>query len=118
MSSQSKPQSYKLRLRGKALLESARWNKGTAFSADERKQFGLTGRLPYTINTLEQQMQRAADQLNAQDSDLQKNAFLQSLKEQNIVLYYALLDSRLRELMPIIYTPTEVLGSRHICFVF
>lgn len=53
-------------------------------------------------------MQRATAQLYAQDSDLQKNAFLQSLKEQNLVLYFAMLESRLRELMPIIYTPTEV----------
>ena len=104
----STPQTYKIRLRGQALLESVRWNKGTAFTASERAQFGLTSRLPYAINTLEQQIQRATDQLYAQESDLQKNAFLQSLKEQNLVLYYAMLERRLRELMPIIYTPTEV----------
>ena len=99
---------YKLRLRGSALLSHPRWNKGTAFTAEERAQFGLTGRLPYSVNTLDQQCARATAQLEAQTSDLQKNAFLQSLKEQNTVLYYAMLARNLRELMPIIYTPTEV----------
>ncbi|KAI5122919.1 hypothetical protein M0805_007597 [Coniferiporia weirii] len=105
--SHKRPQVYNLRLRGDALLSSPRWNKGTAFTAAEREHFGLTGRLPYAINTLEQQCARAYDQVKAQDSDLQKNAFLQSLKEQNIVLYYGLLERHLTELMPIIYTPTE-----------
>ncbi|THH08897.1 hypothetical protein EW145_g2408 [Phellinidium pouzarii] len=101
------PKVYKIRLRGEALLSAQHWNKGTAFTAEERQHFGLTGRLPFTINTLEQQCRRAYDQLRSQDNDLQKNAFLQSLKEQNIVLYYGLLERHLTELMPIIYTPTE-----------
>ena len=79
-------------------------------SASERRQFGLTGRLPYTVNTLDQQCARASDQLTSHENDLQKNAFLQSLKEQNIVLYYAMLTRNLKELMPIIYTPTEVIS--------
>lgn len=106
--SPEQPPVYKLRLRGEALLTSPRWNKGTAFTEKERQSFGLTGRLPYTVNTLEHQCQRAYDQLKSQDNDLQKNAFLQSLKEQNFVLYYGLLERHLTELMPIIYTPTEV----------
>ncbi|EJD04428.1 uncharacterized protein FOMMEDRAFT_133702 [Fomitiporia mediterranea MF3/22] len=114
----SPQQPVKLRLRGNALLESARWNKGTAFAAKEREQFGLTGRLPYTINTLDQQCARATDQLKSLESDLQKNAFLQSLKEQNLVLYYALLERNLRELMPIIYTPTEADAIAQYSHVF
>ncbi|OCB86432.1 hypothetical protein A7U60_g6553 [Sanghuangporus baumii] len=107
MSKSNGSQVVKLRLRGQALLDSARWNKGTAFNVPERKQFGLTGRLPYTMNTLDQQCARANDQLASLDNDLQKNAFLQSLKEQNIVLYYSMLERNLKDLMPIIYTPTE-----------
>lgn len=98
---------YRIRLRGEALLSNPRWNKGTAFTAEERKEFGLTGRLPHSINTIDQQCARAIDQLHSHESDLRRNAFLQSLKAQNWVLYYALLARNLRELMPIIYTPTE-----------
>jgi hypothetical protein len=95
-------------LRGDALLTNPRINKGTAFSIEERKAFGLTGRLPYRVNSLDEQCVRAYDQLNAHESPIRKNSFLQSLKDQNWVLYYALLSRNLRELIPIIYTPTEV----------
>ncbi|SJL13483.1 related to NADP+-dependent malic enzyme [Armillaria ostoyae] len=98
---------YNVALHGDAILTSSRWNKGTAFTMAERKAFGLTGRLPYRVNTLDEQCQRAYDQLQARDSPLRKNSFLQSLKNQNWVLYFALLSRHLSELVPIIYTPTE-----------
>ena len=104
------PQS-RVALRGDAILTSPRWNKGTAFSIEERKSFGLTGRLPFRVNTLDEQCERAYDQLVDRKEPLRKNTFLQSLKDQNWVLYYALLSRHLTELIPIIYTPTEVSTS-------
>ncbi|KAH9854406.1 hypothetical protein C2E23DRAFT_726508 [Lenzites betulinus] len=98
---------HRVSLHGEAILTSPRWNKGTAFSIDERKAFGLTGRLPFRVNTLDEQCDRAYDQLLSREEPLRKNTFLQSLKDQNWVLYYALLSRHLRELIPIIYTPTE-----------
>ncbi len=91
-------------------MDNPRWNKGTAFTAKEREAFGLTGRLPPhpTVNTIDDQCQRAYDQLSNHESDLRKNAFMQSMRSQNWVLYYALMQRRLKALMPIIYTPTEV----------
>ncbi|OJT08022.1 NAD-dependent malic enzyme, mitochondrial [Trametes pubescens] len=70
-------------VRGDAILTSPRWNKGTAFSIDERTAFGLTGRLPFRVNTLDEQCDRAYDQLEAREEPLRKNTFLQSLKDQN-----------------------------------
>jgi len=99
---------FRVALRGDAILTNPRWNKGTAFTMKERKQLGLVGRLPYQVNTLDQQCQRAYDQLVSRDTPLRKNSFLQSLKEQNWVLFYQLLLRHLRELLPIVYTPTEV----------
>ncbi|KAK7049758.1 NAD-dependent malic enzyme, mitochondrial [Paramarasmius palmivorus] len=99
--------SYRVRLRGDALLTLPRWNKGTAFTLEERKAFGLTGRLPHRVNTLDEQCERAYDQLRSRETPIAKNTFLQSLKDQNWVLYYSLLGRHLRELVPIIYTPTE-----------
>ncbi|OAX39665.1 hypothetical protein K503DRAFT_689125 [Rhizopogon vinicolor AM-OR11-026] len=98
---------FKVALRGDTLLTSPRWNKGTAFTKKERKAFGLTGRLPSRVNTIDEQCDRAYDQLRSNDSPIGKNSFLQSLKEQNWVLYYSLLSRHLTELTPIIYTPTE-----------
>ncbi|KAJ3848990.1 hypothetical protein EV368DRAFT_48182 [Lentinula lateritia] len=98
---------FRVALRGEALLTHPRFNKGTAFTASERKAFGLTGKLPYRINSLDEQCQRAYDQLQSQTTDIGKNSFLQSMKDQNWVLFYSLLTRHLRELIPIIYTPTE-----------
>ncbi|KAL1749263.1 hypothetical protein HDZ31DRAFT_59546 [Schizophyllum fasciatum] len=104
--SDAQKQVFRVALRGDALLTSPRWNKGTAFTVEERHAFGLTGRLPYRVNTIDEQVERAYDQLSGR-SDIGKNSFLQSMKAQNWVLYYSLIGRYLHELVPIIYTPTE-----------
>lgn len=106
---------FHVALRGDGILTSPRFNKGTAFTVQERKAFGLTGRLPSRVNTLEEQCQRAYAQLEARETPIRKNSFLQSLKDQNWVLYYTLISKYLRELVPIIYTPTEV--RRNFCTI-
>ncbi|KAG7100115.1 hypothetical protein E1B28_001895 [Marasmius oreades] len=103
----SKNPVFRVALRGETLLTSPRWNKGTAFTNKERKELGLTGRLPHRVNTLDEQCQRAYDQLQMHENAIRKNTFLQSMKDQNWVLYYSLISRHLRELVPIIYTPTE-----------
>lgn len=45
----SEPQPTKLALRGPALLNNPTWNKGSAFTRQEREVFGLRGRLPYAL---------------------------------------------------------------------
>jgi hypothetical protein len=99
---------FKVAIKGEALLTSPRLNKGTAFTAEERKAFDLNGRLPYRVNSIDDQLHRAWAQYNSHETDIRKNAFLQSLKAQNWVLYYTLLSKHLKEVIPIIYTPTEV----------
>ncbi|CAG7846996.1 NAD-dependent malic enzyme, mitochondrial Short=NAD-ME; Flags: Precursor [Serendipita indica DSM 11827] len=97
----------KISLKGSALLNDPQWNKGSAFTDEERRMFNLRGRLPCRVNTLEEQIERAYAQLNQRESAIRKNSFLESLKTQNWVLYFALLQKYLKELMPIVYTPTE-----------
>ncbi|KXN85994.1 NAD-dependent malic enzyme, mitochondrial [Leucoagaricus sp. SymC.cos] len=97
----------RIALRGEALLTNPRFNKGTCFTHRERQEFGLTGRLPSRINSLKEQVDRAYEQLSSRHDPLRRNSFLQSLKDQNWVLYYALVSEHLKELVPIIYTPTQ-----------
>ncbi|KAH9486018.1 putative NAD-dependent malic enzyme 2 [Psilocybe cubensis] len=108
----------RIALRGHALLENPRFNKGTGFTLKERKTFGLEGRLPYRTNSLDEQCERAYAQLNQRDTPIRKNTFLQSLKDQNWVLYYSLLARHLKELIPIIYTPTEAEAIASYSHVF
>ncbi|KAG8906712.1 NAD-dependent malic enzyme, mitochondrial [Tulasnella sp. 403] len=100
-------QVFKIALTGDALLDNPRFNKGMGFTAEEREEFDLVARLPSTVNTLDEQCERAYQQLQSRTSNIAKNTFLQSLKAQNWVLYYSLLGRHLREVLPIVYTPTE-----------
>ncbi|MFA3879453.1 NAD-dependent malic enzyme [Streptomyces sp. MMCC 100] len=88
-----------------ALVDPLR-NRGVAFSHAERDALGLTGRLPSAVLTLEQQAQRAYQQLQAQESDLAKNVYLEQLHDRNEILYYKLLTDHLVELLPVVYDPT------------
>ena len=89
-----------------AVLNDPLRNRGAAFTPAEREQLGLTGRLPSAVLTLDQQAQRAHQQMQAQPSDLAKNVYLEQLHERNEVLYYKLLADHLAELLPIVYDPT------------
>ncbi|AEO59529.1 hypothetical protein MYCTH_2307908 [Thermothelomyces thermophilus ATCC 42464] len=94
-------------LRGTVLLNHPYFNKGSAFTVEERRDFQLTGLLPQGVQTLEQQVQRAYEQYSARPDDLAKNTFLTSMKEQNEVLYFRLLLDHLEEMFSVVYTPTE-----------
>ena len=92
---------------GHALLSHPAYNKGTAFTAAERKAFDLHGFLPTNVQTLDEQVKRAYEQYSSRDSDIAKNTFMTSMSEQNIVLYYRLIQDHLKEMFSVIYTPTE-----------
>jgi malate dehydrogenase (oxaloacetate-decarboxylating) len=89
------------------LLRDPYFNKGTAFTHDERKEFKLHGLLPQHIATLDTQVKRAYEQYSSRTTDIAKNTFMTSMKEQNQVLYYRLIAEHLKEMFSIIYTPTE-----------
>ncbi|WVO18541.1 hypothetical protein L204_106260 [Cryptococcus depauperatus] len=97
----------KVGLKGSGILNNPRFNKGSAFTRKERKEFGLRGRLPFSVDTIEDQIERAYEQYKSCESNILKNSFLQSMKAQNWTLFYALLEKHLLEMFPIIYTPTE-----------
>ena len=93
---------YETRTRGLAVLNSPLLNKGTAFSAGERKELGLTGLLPPDISTLEVQVKRAYNQYERLPDALGKNVYLTALHDRNEVLFYRLFSEHLREMIPIV----------------
>ena len=97
---------YETKVRGLALLNSPQLNKGTAFSAEERKSLGLTGLLPPEISSLEVQVKRAYLQYEKLPDALSKNIFLTALHDRNEVLFYRLFSSHLREMIPIVNDQT------------
>jgi malate dehydrogenase (oxaloacetate-decarboxylating)(NADP+) len=93
-------------LSGYDLLRNARLNKGTSFTASERKAHKLEGLLPPGIGTIELQVARTQAQLDNLDNDLQKYLLLSDLQSRNETLFYAVLMSDPAKFMPIVYTPT------------
>ncbi|OLP66807.1 putative NAD-dependent malic enzyme 2 [Bacillus pumilus] len=93
-------------LTGKDVLSIPTLNKGVAFSEEERQELGLEGLLPPTVLTLEQQAERAYKQFLAQPDRLRQNVYLSDLQNRNEVLFYKLLKDKLREMLPVVYTPT------------
>jgi malate dehydrogenase (oxaloacetate-decarboxylating) len=93
---------YQTKVRGLAVLNTPHLNKGTAFSAAERKALGLTGLIPPDISTLEAQMERAYIQYGRLPDALSKNIYLTALHDRNEVLFYRLFSEHLREMIPIV----------------
>ena len=92
-------------IRGQALLEQPLLNQGTAFTEQERHDFGLLGLLPPDIETIEQQADRCYEAFCNEPSDLEKHVFLRNLQDENEVLFYRLITEHIAEMQPIIYTP-------------
>jgi malate dehydrogenase (oxaloacetate-decarboxylating) len=91
---------------GPSLLESPLLNKGSAFNKDERKSFNLTGLLPPSFETIEEQVDRCYRQYSNFRTNLNKHIYLRAIQDKNETLYCKLVQEHLEEMMPIIYTPT------------
>ncbi|KRM89983.1 malate dehydrogenase [Liquorilactobacillus cacaonum DSM 21116] len=91
---------------GMSIINDPFKNKGTAFTLEERKQFGLEGLLPPYVQTLEQQVAQTYAQYQTKVSDLEKRLFLMQIFNENHVLFYKLFSQHVVEFMPIVYDPT------------
>ncbi len=91
---------------GPVLMSTPLLNKGSAFTAEERKAFNLEGLLPEATETIQEQAERAYRQYTAFDNDMDKHIYLRNIQDTNETLFYRLLQNHIAEMMPIIYTPT------------
>jgi malate dehydrogenase (oxaloacetate-decarboxylating) len=92
--------------RGQARLFDALTTKGTAFTPDERRRFGLLGLLPPAVKTLAEQVEHCWHELSTRRDDLDKHIYLRALQDRNETLFYRLLREHIPETLPIVYTPT------------
>lgn len=109
----TKDGNVKTTARGYEVLKSAFLNKGVAFTNEERKALNLEGLLPTGVLSLEEQGKRAYEQLSGQPTPLQKYIYLASLHRRNRVLFFHLLTKHIKELLPIVYTPTVGEAIQH-----
>lgn len=92
--------------RGAALINHPMFNKGSAFTHEERVSFGLVGLLPPGVQTLEQQGERAYANIQRKSDPLEQHIGLSSLHDRNEVLFHRLVLDHIEEFAPIVYTPT------------
>lgn len=101
------PQTRKfISLSGRDLLREPLLNKGSAFTREERRAFGLEGLLPNRVLDIATQAARTRSAMKYYESDLQKYLALAALQDRNEHLYFYLLQQNLEEYLPIVYTPT------------
>ncbi|GAC22587.1 NAD-dependent malic enzyme 1 [Paraglaciecola mesophila KMM 241] len=91
---------------GPSLLETPLLNKGSAFTAQERVAFNLTGLIPPRYESIEEQVERAYMQYSSFNEPINKHIYLRAIQDNNETLYYRLIQQHIDEMMPIIYTPT------------
>lgn len=91
---------------GYSILRNPRYNKGTAFTQEEREKFGLTGLLPDKVESLETQVLRVDEQLENFEKPINKYIYLMQLLETNETLFFKTIISEPAKFLPLVYTPT------------
>ncbi|UPK94510.1 hypothetical protein LCI18_005445 [Fusarium solani-melongenae] len=91
---------------GYQIVREPLWNKGLAFTPEERASKNLTGLFPHTMESFETQCARAMKMIHTRQTPIDKYLYLSSIKESNTDLFYRLLIDNIRDLMPLVYTPT------------
>jgi malate dehydrogenase (oxaloacetate-decarboxylating)(NADP+) len=92
---------------GMELLRNPRYNKGMAFTDEERHTHYLTGLLPPAVETQELQVKRIMRNIRKFKSSIDKYTAIMDLQVRNERLFYKVLIENVEELLPIVYTPIE-----------
>jgi len=107
-----------VRLRGQALMTDPMFNKGTAFTREERAELGIQGLIPPSICTIEKQLERVYENYRLQPNDLDRYLYLVALQDRNETLFYRLLSEHVEEMTPIVYTPTVGLACERFSHIY
>jgi malate dehydrogenase (oxaloacetate-decarboxylating) len=111
-------ETIEISLTGHTLLESPLFNKGSAFSEEERREFGLVGLVPPHVSTTEEQLARTYESYKHKSTDLERYIYLVSLQDRNETLFYRLLQEHITEMMPVIYTPVVGEGCKQYSHIY
>ena len=93
-------------VRSPSVLTNRYFNKGTAFTKEERAAMGVAARIPHRIETIDEQVARCMMQFDLLSEPINKYQLLANIHAANTTLYYAILCRYAEKCLPIIYTPT------------
>lgn len=95
-----------------------RYQRGLAYSEEERKRMGLLGLLPAALQDQELQVRGVMNFIENCQDELSKYVYLRHLKDFNERLFYAALIRHVERLMPIVYTPTVGLACQRFSEIY
>jgi malate dehydrogenase (oxaloacetate-decarboxylating) len=93
-------------LGGKQLIMDPSTNQGMAFDLQTRQMLGMHGLLPPRQMEQEEQLELCWAAFNKIQTNIEKYGWMSDLCNRNEKLYYAMLKSDIKTLLPIVYTPT------------
>lgn len=105
-------------LTGKALLVDPALTKSTAFTREERENYGLRGLLPYDVASIHKQIERVLGSMRSKSTAIEKYIFLNALLERNQRLFYRTMIDHMEEIMPLVYTPTVGEACKEFAHIF
>jgi len=79
---------------------------------------GLWGLLPPRIDTIHEQVIRVLENVRRKSSDLERYMYLIELQNTNRTLFYRVIVDYLKEMLPIIYTPTVGRACQEYAHIF
>ncbi|XP_047179875.1 NADP-dependent malic enzyme-like [Vigna umbellata] len=91
---------------GYTLMRDPHFNKGLAFTEEERDAHFLRGLLPPSVISQETQVKKMIQHIRQYQVPLQKYVAMMDLQGRNERLFYKLLLDHVEELLPVVYTPT------------
>jgi malate dehydrogenase (oxaloacetate-decarboxylating) len=103
---------------GRELLRAPLYDKGTGFTYEEHRRFGIEWMLPAEYNDIATQAERTFLSICFNPDPVGRHIDLSQLLNRNEVLFYKILSTNLEELMPVIYTPTVGEASRFFSRVY
>lgn len=91
-------------------MRSPQYNKGLAFTIEERQTLGIHGLMPTMVKSEDDQVAHCMAMLDRYDNGLDKYLYLQQLRDRNERLFFRVLNADICAIMPIVYTPTVAQG--------
>jgi malic enzyme len=112
------PRRLECTYRGTRLLRHPMYNKGSAFTGEERVAFGLEGLLPPHVSSMREQSARVYANIRRKPDPLEQYIGLAALQDRNEYLFYRVLLDHVEELLPVVYTPTVGRACQEFSHIF